>query len=283
MSVAADMAPMPNGGAPVSKVEKFKWAPLGKQGRFELIAKGDIQIDHTYQRDKVSQGRVIAIARDFSWPAFGVILCARRSDSSVWCYDGQHRKLAADKRSDVNKLPCMVFQAEDVKAEARSFLLSNTVRGAMASLDKYRALLACEDETAIGIRDLARKTGHQIGAGHVRCVAFLMKAYIMDPDCLRRTWPIAVRIAQDKQVTDELVKAAFTAERIINRTKQGTLASRVNQETLTKLTYAQFDQALAKAKAYFGGGERSCARAIIDCLNYSRTTNRIDIDKVDDE
>lgn len=280
--VRPDMAPMPNGTA-VSKVEKFSWALLGKQGKFELIPKDNIQIDHTYQRDKVSQGRVIAIARDFSWLAFGVILCARREDSSTWCYDGQHRKLAADKRSDVSKLPCLVFPAEDVKAEALAFLLSNTVRGAMASLDKYRALLACEDETAIGVRDLARKTGHQIGPGHVRCVAFLMRAYILDPDCLRRTWPIAVRIARDKQVTDKLVTAAFIAERTINRTKQGSLENKVNQDSIAKLTYAQFEQALAKSKAYFGGGERSCARALIDCLNYRRTTNRVDIDKVCDE
>lgn len=278
--MAQDMAPTPNGSA-VSKVEKFHWHPLGKQGKFELIPKDEIQIDHAYQRDATSQTRIVAIARDFAWTAFGVLLCVRREDGKVWCFDGQHRKLAADKRSDIDKLPCIVFSVNDLREEAKAFLSANTVRGAVASLDKYRALIACEDPTALAVRDIVQSTGHQIGSGaRVRCVAFLMKAMTLDPDVLRRTWPIATRIAQDHSVTDELVKAAFTAERVMIRTKQGSLADKHNRALLAKISYDQFEVANKKTLAYFGGGEKSHARALIDCLNYRRTTHRIDLEKV---
>lgn len=274
-------APVPNGAA-VSKVEKFEWAPLDKTGEFQLVNKDEVNVDHTYQRDKVSQSRALTIARDFSWPAFGVLLCVRRDDGTIWVYDGQHRKLGADKRADVQKLPCFIFDSRDVKQEARAFLLSNTVRGSMASLDKYKALIVCEDETAIGVRDMVKRTGHVIGAGgpsHVKCISLLMRAYALDPDCLRKTWPIAARIAGDKHVTDSLVRAVFTTERILTKTKQGSLLTKQNSESIAKLTYAEFEQSLMKTAAYFGRGEKSCARALIDCLNYRRTKNRIDIDK----
>jgi len=274
-------APVPN-GTPVSKVEKCKWSPLDKQGKFQLVNKDEVNVDHAYQRDKVSQRRALDIARDFSWSAFGVLLCVRRDDATIWVYDGQHRKLAADKRSDVQKLPCFIFDSRDVKQEAKAFLLSNTVRGSMASLDKYKALIVCEDEIAVGVREMVKKTGHTIGSGGfscVKCICLLMRAYALDPDCLRKTWPIAARIAGDKHVTDSLVKAVFTTERMLYKTQQGSLLSKQNSDSIAKLTLAEFEQSLQKTSAYFGRGEKSCARALIDCLNYRRTKNRIDIDK----
>lgn len=274
-------APVPN-GTPVSKVEKCKWAPLDKPGKFQMVSKENVNVDHAYQRDKVSQSRALTIARDFSWPAFGVLLCVQRDDGTVWVYDGQHRKLAADKRSDVSKLPCLIFSSKDVKQEAKAFLLSNTVRGSMASLDRYKALIVCEDEVAIGVRDMVKRTGHVIskgGASCVQCISLLMKNYTVDPDCLRKTWPIAARIAGDKHVTDAIVKATFTTERMLAKTGQGSLLSKCNMDSISRLTYGEFEQSLIKASAYFGRGEKSCARALIDCLNYRRTKNRIDIDK----
>jgi hypothetical protein len=279
--LSQELAPVPNGKA-VSKAEKFNWLKLGKQGKFELIPKGDINIDHAYQRDKTSMTRILSIARDFSWQAFGVLLCVRREDGTVWAFDGQHRKLAADKRSDVTKLPCLVFTADDLEQEARAFLSSNTVRGVVVSLDKYRALLTCKDKTALLVQAMVRSTGHQIGrtSTAVRCVAFLMKAMQLDQDTLLKIWPMAARIAQDHAVTDELVKALFTTERALRRTGQGSLSDKHNYEAISKLKYYQFDEANKKATAYLGGGEKTHARALVDCLNFRRTKNRIDLDKV---
>jgi hypothetical protein len=240
--LSQELAPIPNGKA-ISKAEKFNWMKLGKQGKFELIPKGDINIDHAYQRDKTSMTRILAIARDFSWQAFGVLLCVRREDGTVWAFDGQHRKLAADKRSDVSKLPCLVFTADDLEQEARAFLSSNTVRGVVVSLDKYRALLTCKDKTALSVQAMVRSTGHQIGrtSTGVRCVAFLMKAMQLDQDTLLKIWPMAARIAQDHAVTDELVKALFTTERALRRTGQGSRRGQGNSRACRHVLFDRGD------------------------------------------
>jgi len=62
--------------------------------------------------------------------------------------DGQHRKLAADLRSDVTTLPCHVLQAGSVKDEAMAFLVMHTGKVGVAGLDRSRALLRTGDASA---------------------------------------------------------------------------------------------------------------------------------------
>jgi len=44
---------------------------------------------------------------------------ALRDDNKWFVVDGQHRKLAADQRSDIRELPCLVFETNEAGGRRR--------------------------------------------------------------------------------------------------------------------------------------------------------------------
>jgi len=260
-------------GKKVSKVKVYKWKPLDEPGQFVMLDKALLNVDHQYQRDNVSVPRVLEISSNFSWQAFGVILVALREDQTLWVFDGQHRKLAADKRDDVTKLPCMVFRSSGIESEATAFLAGNTARGPVMTIDKYKAFLACGNKTALEIRDLVATTGHKVasnGQHTVKCIAFLMKAYKQSPEILKAIWPTLAAIAGNEVVREEIAKGFYATERMLRATSQGSILDKRNQETIKRNTMKNFEDKIKAAKACYGGGERSCMIGIVNALNFHR-------------
>ena len=104
----------------ITKVERYNWKMQDSPGALRMVKKGDLQVDHTYQRN-ANEMKLIAIAKDWSWIACGAIVVADR-EGVLFVVDGQHRVLAARKRSDIAELPCLVFKTHEAKQEAKGFL-----------------------------------------------------------------------------------------------------------------------------------------------------------------
>src|SRR4051812_44439221 len=117
MTVSQELAPSPNGRS-VSKVEKFGWIIVDKRGVAMDIPKCSLHVDKSYQRDALGSSKILRIAREWSWIACGRLIVGIRPDGSYVVIDGQHRKLAADKRSDIADLPCEVFEVLGPSQEA---------------------------------------------------------------------------------------------------------------------------------------------------------------------
>lgn len=135
-----------------TKIERYGWSVKDAQGEQVMLHKNILKVDRSYQR-MVADLKVRGISAAWSWVACGAIIVGNRN-GEYWVIDGQHRVIAARNRSDITTLPCLVFETEGVSQEARGFLDVNTARKAMTSIDKFRALIAAGDETAIFVNDI---------------------------------------------------------------------------------------------------------------------------------
>lgn len=196
-----------------TKVDHYKWGVKDAPGTFRMINKNLLSIDPEYQRRLVRE-RVLGIARDWSWIGCGVLLVASRPDETRYMVmDGQHRKAAADKRTDIEELPCMVFETDEIKAEASGFLIANTLRRPLKMVDKFKALNITEDPAAAVVESLARQSGRIVAAGatanSLTCVAAVMECAQSDEVKLREIWPTIVELCAGHTLPGSIVKGMF--------------------------------------------------------------------------
>ncbi|WP_082364013.1 DUF6551 family protein [Rhodopseudomonas sp. AAP120] len=139
--------------------------PIGSQPSIEWIHLNRLSVDEVYQRstDNEASRRLIAsIAAKFDWRLCGPLVVSRRTDDTLTIIDGQHRWMAASRRSDIPQLPCCVFRYESIEEEARMFILANRARKPMNRLDDYFAALAAADEDALEIQQLVVDAGLRV-------------------------------------------------------------------------------------------------------------------------
>lgn len=252
----------------VSKVDRYKWADPAKPGRLSFIEKSLLTVDHEYQRDSL-EGKILEIASKFNWPAFGVLIVARRSER-LYVVDGQHRFLAAMKRSDIKNVPCIIFDSGGVEAEARTFLDAQTLRKPVTAIDKFKALLVCKDSTAIAVNVLIEDSGRKVArfssGSTVNCVALLLRLYTTDPQTLMKIWPLLVKLNRGSPFIDRMVDAMFFLERHL---PDGvSLTDRRWSDRLLKIGPERLIKQIASASAFYAqGGARVWSDGILQLLN----------------
>lgn len=94
----------------LDKVQRYGWTMQDKQGEQRQINKNLLLVNDDYQRT-ASASKILEIASEWSWIGCGVIIVAKR-DGSYWVIDGQHRVLAAKRRSDIKEMPCLVLMSK---------------------------------------------------------------------------------------------------------------------------------------------------------------------------
>jgi hypothetical protein len=166
--------------AKITKVTRYGWVLRDSQGVFRKIDKNDLNIDHSYQREKVIIKKVRDIQSNWSWVGCGIILVALRNDGSCWVMDGQHRVLAARNRSDIDELPCLVFEVESKTDEAAGFLVANTQRKPVTAIAKYKAMVMTKDTTAIAVDEVLNRLGIEVAdtavnLHQIKCVSKCLK------------------------------------------------------------------------------------------------------------
>jgi len=141
--------------------EEKVWNNPGQAGEFMWVPKGDIEIDHTYQRDELS-GHVNKMAKNFTWRWFGTLSVERRSSGRLFGIDGQQRLLAALKRPDITEVPCMVHVSKGVKGEAADYSGINNNRRNLQAYDKFKSELTQKIPLAVRINEMVQKNGYHI-------------------------------------------------------------------------------------------------------------------------
>lgn len=263
------------------KSDVYDWRIDDRKGDLRYIHKSKLHIDHRYQRDNVSNARVLEIARDWSWMACGVLLVVqRRNDGKYWVFDGQHRALAAHKRDDVGDLPCCVFQGESIESEADAFLRANNTRGPMQKVDAFKAMLVSGDEVAIAVRDMVSRSGYEIkrgggGSGVVSCVGTLMWAYRSDPSLCQSVWELCVELFGGDYLVGPFFASLFYLEQHCRKHGESVLAGK-NRAKLIREGHEAIGKRMASAKAYHGkGGSKVAASGVAELLNKGRRTNTV--------
>lgn len=264
----------PRGNGVVDKVEMYGWEMVDKPGKFTKLSKRLLHIDHDYQRDQIRWGRVNRIASCWSWARFGCLLVSKRNDGTFWVFDGQHRKLAADKRSDVDDLPCLVFECSDVAQEA-SLFIDQTDRGNLTMLDRFKALLSKNDQTAIQVREMVEASRYRIMAGNakntVRCVGVLMSAMKVDPQAARIAWRVVVAISDRESIGERVYQGLFAVERHLAKLNRGSLADSKMRPFVSRLSPVAINKSIIATTEFYGkGGGKVYGEGVLRLLNKGR-------------
>jgi len=262
------------------KAKRFAWTPLSNSGRLEWHDKNLLNVDHTYQRRNICNARVLDIAGAFSWMFFGVLCVAKRPDGTYWCFDGQHRLLAARKRGDeIQDVPCWVFDVVELKDEAKAFVGTNTIRGAMASIEKFRGSLVAEDETALEVAAMLERIGYAIGTGkqwQTGCVAGITRAVQRDSESAERALALCAELYNGSSIKDQVFRAVAYLDWFLSSKHSVNLTRPDLRRKLLALGPDELHRSIHNAKQFHGkGGERVMADGVVKAINKQKSANRI--------
>lgn len=264
-----------------AKLDRYGWTEPGAGGVFERIPKGELKVDSNYQRG-ASNKRVNEIASNFSWAAFGVILVARRRDGELCVFDGQHRALAAVKRDDVDRLPCLVFEFDELTEEAQAFVLANTCRGPVRALARFKARLQAEDNDALAIREVVEACGYTIPEkptgrkGELACIGAVEEVAKRGASHLFRVLSLCAELYGHQPPHSRLVKTLSYLDQHIAKTSGDNLDRLDIREKLLALGENALQNAASNAAELCNkGGERIWAAGIIGAFNKGKRTKKI--------
>lgn len=259
----------------VSKREKFSWASNSPMGSFCMIPKDDLNIDGTYQREQISESKVLTIAREWDWKLFGALSVVMRPDGSLWVYDGGHRTRAAFRRDDIHELPCMVFECDTTEEEAKAFIGANTMKSEVSAFHKYRASLKAREPQALAIKAVLDKYGYRAtdkssakyGFNAINTLKKLLKE---DSDLADRTFEFCVQLADGGEpIKGSVLRAVFRCAKKL-RDREDILKGGL-REKLASFGMDGIEVAMRREKHITGrGGELVEARAVLDLINKGR-------------
>jgi hypothetical protein len=260
--------------AGMDKVTRYHWTIKNAPGEFLLIAKEELEVDQSYQRNRINQRRVDELCRAWDWIACGCLVVALREDNKWFVMDGQHRKLAADMRSDIRNLPCLVFETTSRREEALGFLAINQGRVGVGCLDRYRAQLLAGDKTAFALETIVKSTGHRFGheasARTISCVQGLYNMVREDRERFERLWPLLAELHPDGPMTDLVIKGLWVVDKWLGKVGRTVTASPY-REKLLALGGTGLSHEIRREIALIGqGGVRVNGCAIAKYLNKQR-------------
>lgn len=266
------------------KVGLYGWKITDAPGALSNLNKTLLQIHPAYQR-AATDDKINGIASKWSWVACGALIVGKRN-KDFWVIDGQHRLLAALKRSDIKTLPCLVFQTSSVSQEAQGFLDANTARRPVATLDKYRAALAASDPLALVVDAMLQKLGIAVTlslhkAHTLKCIGFILTRAKEDPFALEEVLVAAMEICG----TAPLHERALASLWYLHRNAEVDLSDKRLRARLKAMGSENILNAAAKAAAYYAnGGMRVWAEGVLNEVNRG-LRNKISLTKdvVDDE
>lgn len=260
--------------------EIYNWETHNSPGRFDYIDKRKLFVDPTYQRDG-SNTKANSIASEWNWVACSCICVNDRQDGTFAVIDGQHRVLAAMKRDDIDKLPCLVFSLGSIAEEAKGFLDTNSGNRVPRMMEKFKAMRAMDDMAATELESLVSAHGlvisHESKPGTVCCIRLLMRWIENEKnrDIVYRMFPLICEICDGQIFHARLVEGLLTLEQKIWPEK--TLTSPVYRKRLLSAGYSDLLHGCnAAAALHARGGGRIFAQGILATIN-KRCQNKLEV------
>lgn len=134
---------------------------IGKQPELLWVDIDDCMVESAYQRgtdSARSQALIQKIANDFHWSHFSPIVIAKKEGSEKYSIiDGQHRVLGVLIRDDIQKVPALLIDADDIQNQAKSFVGINKNRIKITKQAEFHADIAAGDDLAINVQRICGK------------------------------------------------------------------------------------------------------------------------------
>jgi len=254
----------------VDKIERYGWTVKPERGTYMEIRKGSLLVNRdVYQRDEIGS-KALEFAKQWSWIACGTLIVAKRG-GQYWVVDGQHRKGGADRRSDIDTLPCLVFEVDEVEREAQAFLDANTNRRPVLALAKFKALLATGDEEAQFIEGAINAAGLTISAycqsaGQFKAINAAQRIAKLDRHALVRVLTVGADLthADDMPLQQRMILGLY----YLHTTIEGGLDNRGLVKRMTQVRAKALSRgADAAAQYYASGGAKVYGNGMLDVIN----------------
>jgi len=143
---------------------------LGPVPEFRWLDIDHLTINAKYQREVSRDGEAMIsrIARDFDWRQFTPVTVAPAAREGRYAViDGQHRIMAALRIDQIDEVPCWIVAADDISAQATTFVGLNKNRMKMMPVNTYHAELAAGDVHAVRINRICQKAGVEVVRKHM--------------------------------------------------------------------------------------------------------------------
>lgn len=251
----------------VDKIKRYGWEIKDGIGELKFLHKDVLQIHPAYQREAMMR-KVIEIASCWSWVGAGAIVVGERT-GEFWVIDGQHRVLAAKRRSDITQLPCVVFKTEGIKQEAIAFLDLNAGRKPVTSIGKFKAMIAAGDEHACAVKNILDAYGVSIKKtafkpGEFKAVSWAIKRAKEDVDKFDLIVSVALELSTDIYLQEMLLDGLW----YINENVPNGISDKRLYDRLLAIGARRLIESAKKASAYFvKGGSKVWAIGMIEEVN----------------
>lgn len=251
----------------MDKTKRYGWVTKDEPGKLRELHKDILQIHPAYQRELI-QSKVKELTASWSYVSAGAIIIGERA-GEFWVIDGQHRVVAAKRRSDISLLPCIVFQTNGVKQEAIAFLDVNSGRKPVTSLGKFKAMIAAGDAGAI----IVSKTIGELGitlkptalkSGELKSVGWALRKAKENSESFQVVMSLANDLSKDMPIQEKLLDALW----YINERMDGGVSEKRFNSRLRSIGARGLIDAANKAAAYFiKGGAGVWALGVMNEVN----------------
>lgn len=251
----------------IDKVKHYGWTTKDEPGTLKNLHKNILQIHPAYQRDAILS-KVLETASSWSWVACGAIIVGDRG-GELWVIDGQHRVMAAKRRSDIQDLPCVVFATESVAQEAVAFLDSNTGRKPVSSIGKFKAMIAAGDAAACAVHKTFESlgitpTGSAARSKEIKSVAWAIRKASENTSKFEAVMRVASELCHDMPIQERLLDGLW----YIDDMMECGIEDKRFLDRLRTIGAKRLVAAANKASAYFvRGGAKVWATGMIDEIN----------------
>ena len=259
-----------------TKVDLYKWLMTGKPGELLYLAKTALEVDHAYQRT-AKNARVVKLAKRWNWLACGTLTVANRG-GRYYVVDGQHRLMAALKRSDVERLPCLVFESSDMLYEAVAFRDANKERRPITTFEQWKSDRVAQDEPTLFAHKIITNAGRipsqTAGPTTVRCLTSVVAAARNAREELNRVWPLAVQVCQGNALHERVFGALMYLE--CNLAEGQSVANKHWRDKILRLGYKGILDSTNRAAVFYAkGGPKVWALGVIQELNKGSRTQTL--------
>lgn len=266
-------------GNPPTKKERYGWADIaGEPGQFMWIAKEELAVDPAYQRGKESH--ITEIAAKWDWQKLACLVVARRAPGVYFIVDGGNRWEASALRSEVTHLPCMVFDADDVKVEAEVFVGINNPesRRSVKPYDRHKAGVVAGRKVPVATKTIIEKHGYKVTPtnGEPYTCAAVARLHMMVQKNERladRVVGLAAAICGGDPIQNPLLMALFW---LAQRDE-----SVFDRHHVSRLVSLGQDAILAETQRVYAilqrGGAKVYGEAVAGLLNKGRRSNKIEV------
>lgn len=252
------------------KEERYQWDKIvGAPGKLLNIQKECLRIDYDYQRSQPSDPKILGYARAWDWALCATLLVADR-DGVYYVWDGQHRLLAAMKRSDITHLPCMVYPSKGREWEAAHFSKFNRGMRRPTPHERFKADLVAQDPIALDMHEFTLKRGYTISscgnATNIDCVGTLRQYFEDSPEFAKNALDLCITITAGKfRITQDMLRGAMTL--VANGVKlDATAIDHLHRAGEIKIAREIMNQKIADNST----GSRAPARALLRIANDGR-------------